>query len=115
MNQRISIIVGLTTLWLLATVAVSLAQEPNEPPTNMHTTDVDHQADKERSVKFKDEAEQLRAQAASHRKLAQLYRNRIPVKPPGNHKSVAKHCDSLAEKYEEAAKEAEAVAAELAK
>ena len=48
-------------------------------------------------------------------KLAQLYRGRTAPKGTANYEAVAKHCDKLAQYYENAAKEAESVAAELGK
>ena len=76
---------------------------------------MDHRSDAEVAKEYKSEATQLREKAESHRKLAELYRGRTPVKGAANFESVAKHCDKLAKLYEDAAKEADAVSGELAK
>jgi hypothetical protein len=76
---------------------------------------MNHRSDKEVATEYKSEATQLREKAESHRKLAKLYRGRTPPKGTANYETVAKHCDKLAQFYEQAAKEAEGVAAELSK
>lgn len=82
---------------------------------HMHKSDMDHRSDKDVSTEYKTEAEQLRAKAESHRKLAKLYAGRTPPKGGANYANVVKHCEKLAKYYEDAAAEAEGVAAELAK
>ena len=67
------------------------------------------------AAQYKSEAAQLREKAESHRKLAQTYRTRSPAKGSGSYENVAKHCDNLAKLYSDAAKEADAMASELAK
>src|SRR5690606_31497993 len=64
---------------------------------------------KEVAAEYMDEATMLSEKAQSHRKLAKLYRGRTPVKGTANYESVAKHCEKLADLYEQAAKEASAV------
>jgi len=103
MNRRIHI--ALVTGALLFGGAPLFAQETNKP---MHS-------DKEVATQYKSEAAQLRAKAESHRALAKQYRTRTPPKGAGNYEAVAKHCDKLAQYYEDAAKEAEGVAVELTK
>ena len=61
-----------------------------------------------------EEATQLREKSESHRKAAAMYRSR-GSSGKANYANVAKHCDKLAQFYEDAAKEAEGVASELAK
>lgn len=86
-----------------------------KPPMHMHKSEMDHRSDKEVATEYKDEATHLRAKAESHRKLAQMYHGRTPPKGTGNYANVVKHCEQLAQYYEQAAKEADGVAAELNK
>jgi hypothetical protein len=82
----------------------------------MHKSEMKHeQSDKEVAADYKSEAQQLREKAASHRKLAELYRTRTSPKGGANFESIAKHCDRLAKFYTDAAKEAESVSSELSK
>ena len=115
MNRRIAI--ALATDAMLLGGAGSLAQEEkqNKPPMHMHKSNMDHRSDKEVATEFKSEATQLREQAESHRKLAQIYRSRTPPKGGASYDSVAKHCDKLAQLYDDAAKAADGVATELSK
>lgn len=115
MNRRI--IVALTTgaMLLGGTAAFAQEQTDSKPPMHMHKSEMDHRSDKDVATEYKSEATQLREKAASHRKLAKLYRGRTPVKGGANYENVAQHCDQLAKFYEDAAKEAEGVAAELSK
>ena len=86
------------------------------PGMHMHKSDVIHKgSDADVAKEFQGEAAELRALAASHRKLAELYKTRTPVKGQGNYASVAAHCEQLAKAYENAAKAAEAASAELGK
>jgi hypothetical protein len=85
-------------------------------PMHMHKAEMNHPCgDKEVATQYQSEAAQLREKAESHRKLAKLYRGRTPRKGNANYETVAKHCEKLAQSYENAAKEAEGVAAELNK
>jgi hypothetical protein len=114
MNRQLSAFVCLTAVSLLAAAPLALADEPN-PAMHMHTSDMDHRSDKEVATEYKSEATQLREKAESHRKLAKLYMGRTPPKGGADYSSVTKHCEKLAKYYEDAAKEAEGVASELAK
>lgn len=115
MNRRI--VIALATGAMLLGGTATFAQEPTEskPPMHMHKSEMDHRSDKEVATEYKSEATQLREKAESHRKLAKHYQHRTPPKGGANYASVAKHCDKLAQYYEDAAKEAEGVAAELSK
>lgn len=80
----------------------------------MHKSQMNHDKhDKAVAAEYKSEAEQLREKAESHRKLAQLYKTRTPPKGRASYANVAKHCENLANFYEQAAREAEAVSSEL--
>jgi hypothetical protein len=105
---------------LALTLAASLlglqANATDQTAMHMHKSEMDHaQPDDAAAVEYKDEATVLREKAESHRKLAELYRSRTPVKGSGNYATVAQHCDKLAALYDDAAKEAQAVSSELAK
>jgi hypothetical protein len=115
MNRRI--VMALVTAATLASGAVAFAQdaEPGKPPMHMHKSAMDHRADADVVKEYKSEAAQLREKAQSHRKLAEHYRGRTPMKGGANYENVARHCDKLAQYYENAAKEAEAVTSELSK
>lgn len=117
MNRSLTALIGLSTALLLAAGSPSFAAEPQDkPPMHMHKSEMNHdKPDKEIAAEYKSEASQLREKATSHRKLAQLYKNRTPPKGTANYANVAKHCENLANYYEQAAKEAEAVSSELAK
>lgn len=115
MNRRSTTLILLSAA-LLAVGAVGLAAEEPSKPMHMHKSEMNHdRPDKEVATEFKSEAAQLREEAASHRKFAQVYRTRMPLKGGASYENVAKHCDNLAKYYEQAAKEAEAVSSELAK
>ena len=115
MNRRT--VIALTTAALMLSGTVGLAQDDKQstPPMHMHKSEMNHRKDTDVSKEFKSEATQLREQAESHRKLAQAYRTRTPLKAGTSYENVAQHCDQLAKYYENAAKEAEAVATELSK
>lgn len=116
MNRRI--VLALATGAMLLGGTATFAQEQKEskpPPMHMHKSEMDHRSDKEVGAEYKGEATQLREKAESHRKLAKLYRGRTPPKGTASYEAVAKHCDKLAQFYEDAAKEAEAVSSELSK
>jgi hypothetical protein len=114
MKRRIVIALATGAMLLGGTAAFAEAQQ--EPkPMHMHKSEMDHRNDKEVATEYKDEASQLRQKAESHRKLAKLYQGRSPVKGSANYANVVKHCEKLAQYYEDAAKEAEGVAAELSK
>ena len=115
MNRRM--VIGLATSAIVLAAGAAFAQDPKEskPPMHMHKSQMDHRSDKEVATEYKSEAQQLHEKAESHRKLASLYRSRKPPKGAASYESVAKHCEKLAQFYENAAKEAEAVASELSK
>ena len=116
MNSRIGALVGLSAVALLAAGSLSLAAEESKPPMHMHKSEMDHsKKDSEVAAEYKSEATQLRDKGEHHRRLAAIYKTRTPPKSPGSYASVAQHCEKLAKYYEDAAKEAEAVAAELSK
>jgi hypothetical protein len=112
MQRRIAI--ALATGAMLLGGAATFADEA-KPPMHMHKSEMDHRSDKEVATQYTDEASQLREKADSHRKLAKLYSGRTPLKGGANYANVVKHCEQLAKYYEDAAKEAEGVAAELSK
>ena len=86
----------------------------HKPSMHMHKSDFIHKGtDSEVAKQFTGEATELRQMAASHRKLAALYKGRTSPRGQGNYDSVAAHCEQLAKSYEEAAKAAEAASAEL--
>jgi hypothetical protein len=114
MNRQSSAFVCLTAASFLAAAPLALADEPN-PAMHMHKSDMDHRGDKEAATEYKSEATQLREKAESHRNLAKLYTGRTPSKGGANYANVVKHCEQLAKYYEDAAKEADGVASELAK
>jgi hypothetical protein len=115
MKRRIVIALATGAMLLSGTAAFAEAQQEPKPPMHMHKSEMDHRNDKEVATEYKDEASQLRQKAESHRKLAKLYQGRSPVKGSANYANVVKHCEKLAQYYEDAAKEAEGVAAELSK
>ncbi|HEU4653788.1 MAG TPA: hypothetical protein VFS47_07365 [Steroidobacteraceae bacterium] len=107
--------VGLAALAASALFAITASAADNTA-MHMHKSEMRHdRPDKEVASDYKNEADQLKEQAASHRKLAEQYRQRSPQKGGGNYENVAKHCDKLAEYYEKAAQEAEAISGELSK
>ena len=77
--------------------------------------DTNAQRDAQVAADYRAEAADLRKKAESHRKLSKLYAVRTPIKGGGDYKSVAKHCEGLAAKYEAAAKDADAVANSFSK
>ena len=115
MNARIVMALAIGSLLLGG--SATFAQEPGEakPPMHMHKSQMDRRSDEQVANEYKSEATQLREKAASHRKLAKVYRGRSAPKGDVNYESVARHCEQLAQFYEDAAKEAESVAAELSK
>ena len=112
---RLNTLLGLGIGAWLGVAALSAAEEPTKPPMHMHKVDMSHRSDAEVATEFKSEATQLHETAEMHRKLAQQYRGRTSIKGAANFENVAKHCDKLAQLYEDAAKEAEGVATELNK
>jgi gas vesicle protein len=114
MNRRLGILSGLIAGALLAAAPAVFAAD-QKPEMHMHKSDMDHRPDKEVATEYQSEADQLRAKAESHRKLAKSYQELTPPKGSANYANVVKHCEKLAQYYDEAAKEAEGVAAELAK
>lgn len=115
MNGRIVIALATGAMLLMGTTTFAQEQEESKPPMHMHKSEMDHRSDKEVAAEYKSEATQLREKAESHRKLAKLYQGRTPPKGGASYASVAKHCEKLAKFYEDAAKEAEGIAAELSK
>jgi hypothetical protein len=115
MDRRLSALVSLSAVALLAAAPLGFAAEEKRPPMHMHKAEMTHKKDSEVAAEYKSEAAQLRAKAESHRKLAELYRSRTPPKGGASYANVAKHCDNLAKFYEQAAKDAEAVSKELSK
>ena len=114
-GSRTFAIAAITSLCLLGDAAYA-AEENSKPPMHMHKSEMNHnKPDKDVAAHYKDEATVLRDKADSHRKLAAQYRKRAPQKGIASYESVAKHCDKLADLYEQAAKEASAVSTELAK
>lgn len=101
MNRRA--IIALSTAAVLFSATSGLCQAAEQ------------RADADVATEYESEARQLREKAQAHSKMAKLYRARTPPKGSGSYQSIAKHCDKLAQYYEDAAKEAEAVAAELSK
>jgi len=115
MNRRLNALAGLSALAFLAVAPLSIAQDQQgKPPMHMHKIDMMHATDQEVATEYKSEATQLREKAESHRKASQMYRAR-GASGKANYANVARHCDRLAKSYEDAAKEAERVASELAK
>lgn len=102
MNRRIGTLVGLSAVALLAAGSLSFAADEVKNDSAV-------------AAEYKSEATQLREKAEHHRKLAGLYKTRTPVKGSGSYARVAQHCEKLAKYYEDAAKEADAVSAELGK
>ena len=115
MNRRIAVAIAAGAMLIGGALASAQEQNATNPPMHMHKSDMDHRSDKEVATEYKSEAAQLREKAESHRKLAKLYHGRTPPKGTGNYENVAKHCEKLAQYYEDAAKEAEGVATELSK
>jgi hypothetical protein len=115
MNRRIGTLIGLGAAAFVMAAPLSFAQEQPKPPMHMHKSEMDHRPDKDVATEYKTEASELHAKAESHRKLAKLYETRTAPKGGADYKSVAKHCEKLAKFYDDAAKEAEGVAAELAR
>lgn len=116
MDRRFSVLVALSAVALLAAGSLTIAAEEAKPPMHMHKSQMDHtRKDSEVAAEYKTEATQLREKAEHHRKLAALYKTRTPAKGTGSYAGVARHCEKLAKYYEDAAKEADAVSAELGK
>lgn len=100
MNRRIIIPLASAATLIVASASFSQAVEPR--------------ADADVAAEYESEAAQLREKAQSHRKMAKLYRTQTLPKS-GGYENVARHCDRLAQSYENAAKEAESVATELSR
>jgi hypothetical protein len=115
MNRRTVIAAAAGGLLLAGTIAFAEEEKQSKPPMHMHKSEMKHRTDQEVATEYKTEAQQLREQAEAHRNLAQLYRSRTPPKGAGNYDAVAKHCDKLAEYFENAAKESDGVARELSR
>src|SRR5512134_1865415 len=115
MKHGFSALAGLTAVVMLAASPMTFAQQEHKPGMHMHKSELAHRPDKEAAAEFKSEAAQLREKAKLHRDLAAQYKTRTPHKSTGSYATVAKHCDKLAKSYEDAAKSADEVSAELAK
>jgi hypothetical protein len=116
MNRPLIFVAAAITSLSIFGASVYAAEETDKPPMHMHKSEMNHnKPDKEVAAEYKDEAAVLTEKAQSHRKLARLYRGREPTKGIASYESVAKHCDKLADLYEQAAKEASAVSSELNK
>ena len=102
MTRRISALVTLSAVALLAAGSLSFAAQETKK-------------DSEVATEYKSEARQLREKAEHHRKLAAIYKTRTPMKGSGSYVNVAQHCEKLAKYYDDAAKEADAVSSELSK
>jgi hypothetical protein len=100
MNRRITALVGLSAVALLAAGSFSFAAEESKK-------------DSEVAAEYKSEAMQLREKAEHHRRLGALYKTRTPPKGSASYMNVAQHCEKLSKYYEDAAKEADAVSSAL--
>jgi len=114
MNRHLGVLAGMAAATLLVSAPAAFAED-QKPAMHMHKSEMDHRPDKEAATEYKSEAQQLREKAESHRKLAKLYEGRSPAKGGANYASVVKHCEKLAQFYDDAAKEADDLATELAK
>lgn len=114
MNRRFASLICMSALAVFAAGSTSFAAEEAKPPMHMHKSEMDHRKDSEVAVEYKSEATQLREKAESHRKLAKLYQTRTSPKG-ASYANVSAHCEKLAQFYEDAAKEADAVSSELSK
>jgi hypothetical protein len=102
MPRPIGALVGFAAVALLAAGSLSFAAE-------------EIKKDPEVAAEYRSEAMQLRDKAEHHRKLAANYKSRTQPKGAGSYASVARHCEKLAQYYEDAAKEADALSSELSK
>jgi hypothetical protein len=110
MRQQSTILAALSALALLAAGAVAAAEEQGKPAAQ--NAQAAQRSDQEVAVQYGNEAAELRAKAQSHRSLANNYRARSGKT---SYAQIAGHCDKLAKFYEDAAKEAEAIASGLSK
>ena len=110
MKHHVTIVVGLSALAWLAAGTAAIAQEQGKPAVQAQA---EQRSDKEVAAQYGSEAAELRAKARSHRSLASQYRARAGGKI--DYGQIAGHCDKLAKFYEDAAKEAEAIASGLSK
>ena len=108
MNRAVSAWLGCLAAAFFATGSLAIAQE-SKPPTQSEITQ--EKSDSEVAAAYKEEATKLREKAGSHRALAKHYRARGAGTL--NYSQIAKHCDKLSLFYEDAAKEADAVALAL--
>jgi len=115
MNRRISTLACVSALFLIGAGSVVVAQQEHKPNMHMHKSELAHRPDKDVAAEYKSEATQLRDKAKLHRDMAKHYRQTTPHKSGGSYESVARHCDKLAQSYEDAAKEADEVSSELSK
>jgi hypothetical protein len=115
MNRRMSVLACVSALSMLGAGSAAIADQEHKPDMHMHKTELAHRPDKEVAVEYKSEATHLLEKAQMHRGMAAQYRKKTPHKSSGSYENVARHCDKLAQSYEDAAKEADDVATELSK
>ena len=115
MNRRKITLACVSALFLIGAGSVVVAQQEHKPDMHMHKSEMAHRPDKDVAAEYKSEATQLREKANLHREMARQYRQKTPHKSGGSYETVARHCDKLAQSYENAAKEADEVSSELTK
>lgn len=115
MHRRIVIALASGAILLGGTATFAQEQKESKPPMHMHKSEMNHRQDREAAAEYKSEAAQLRQKAQWHRKQAQSYRERTTARGVGDYSNIAQHCDNLANRYADAAQEADAVASELGK
>lgn len=95
---------------------LSFGASAAEPNLNMHRPQVTGEmSNSEISASYKAEAAALRESAATHRKMAAHFKGRDTMGGKLNFSNTVQHCNKLADQYEAAAKEADAVSSELSK
>jgi hypothetical protein len=100
------------TLGLMLTFG---AQAQDHAP-NMHRPQVTGEmSNSEIAASYKAEAAELRERAATHRKMATHFKGRNTMGGKLNFSNTISHCNKLADQYEGAAKEADAIVAEMSK
>lgn len=115
MNRSMSTLACVSALFLTGAGSVAVAQQEHKPDMHMHKSEMAHRPDKDVAAEYQSEATQLRKMAKLHRDMATQYRQKTPHKSGGDYENVARHCDKLAQSYEEAAKEADEVSSQLSK
>lgn len=99
-------VVGLSAAHALDTADLPKAIENAKTPA-------DHEAI---ATYFDEQAKDALATAADHQRMGAIYKKRPPVSPKSGdthafHTQMGQHCDDLVKKYEQAAKDYEAMAA----